>query len=226
MGGVLSMKCEDEDERWRPVAYISKSLNKAERNYEIHDKEMLTIIQCLEVWRHFLEGAKGQFEIWTDHKNFEYFMKAQKLNQRQARWSLYLSRFDFALKHIASKSIGRADSLSRRVDWAEGVEKDNKNQTIVKKEWLEVRTMEQLIEGPEEEIVKKIKEARDKNEEVIKVVEEMKKAGVKMLRDEEWEIEEGLVLKEGRVYVPKDEKLRVEIIRLHHDMPIAGHGGQ
>jgi len=81
-----------------------------------------------------------------------------------------------------------------------------------------------LIEGPE--IVKKIKEAKDKDEEVIKVVEEMKKAGVKTLRDEEWEIEEGLVLKEGRVYVLKDEKLRVEIIQLHHDMLIAGHGGQ
>ena len=77
-GGVLLMKCEDE--RWRPVAYISKSLNEAERNYEIHDKEMLAIIQCLEAWRHFLEGAKGQFKIWTDYKNLEYFMKAQKLN--------------------------------------------------------------------------------------------------------------------------------------------------
>ena len=220
-GGVLSMKCEDE--KWRPVAYISKSLNEAERNYEIHDKEMLAIIRCLEAWRHFLEGAKGQFEIWTDHKNLEYFMKAQKLNRRQARWSLYLSRFDFALKHVAGKSMGRADSLSRRVDWAEGIERDNENQVMLKKEWLEVRAMERLVEGPEEEIVKRIKEARDKDEEVIKVVEEMKKAGVKTLRDEEWQIEEGLVLKEGRVYVPKDEKLRVEIIRLHHDTPIAGH---
>jgi len=53
---VLSIKCEDE--RWRLVAYISKSLNEAERNYEIHDKEMLAIIRCLEAWRHFLEGAK------------------------------------------------------------------------------------------------------------------------------------------------------------------------
>ena len=77
-----------------------------------------------------------------------------------------------------------------------------------------------MVEGLEEEIVKKIKEARDKNEKVIKAVEEMKKAGVKMLRNEEWQIEE------GRVYVPKDEKLRVEIIRLHHDTLIAGHGGQ
>ena len=86
--------------------------------------------------------------------------------------------------------------------------------------------MEQLVEGPEEEIVKKIKEARDKDEEVIKAVEEMKKAGVKILRDEEWQIEKGLVLKEERVYVPKNEKLRVEIIWLHHDIPIAGYGEQ
>ena len=148
------------------------------------------------------------------------------MNRRQARWSLYLSRFDFALKHVAGKSMGRADSLSRRVDWVERIERDNENQVMLKKEWLEVRAMEQLVEGPEEEIVKKIKEVRDKDEEVIKVVEEMKKAGVKTLRDEKWQIEEGLVLKEGKVYVPKNEKLRIEIIRLHHDTPIAGYGGQ
>jgi len=82
-----------------------------------------------------------------------------------------------------------------------------------------------FLEGPDEGITKKIKEARDKNE-VIKVAEKMKKAGVKMLRDEEWQLEEGLVLKEGRVYVPKDEKLRVEIIQLHHDTLIAEHRGQ
>ena len=78
MGEVLSMKCEDE--RWRPVAYISKSLNKVKRNYEIHNKEMLVIIQYLEAWRHFLEGAKDWFKIWTDHKSLEYLMKAQNLN--------------------------------------------------------------------------------------------------------------------------------------------------
>ena len=186
---------------------------------------MLAIIQCLEAWRHFLEGAKDWFEIWTNHKNLEYFMKAQKLNQRQARWSLYLSRFDFTLKHVAGKSMERVDSLSRRVDWAKGMERDNENQVMLKTEWIEVRAMEQLVEGPEEEIVKKIKEMRDKDEKVIKAVEEMKKVGVKMLRDEEWQIEDGLVLKEGRVYVPKDEKLRIEIIWLHYDMLIVGHRG-
>ena len=82
-GGVLSMKCSDE--MWRPVAFISKSLSDTERNYKIHDKEMLAVVRCLEAWRYFLEGAAIKFEIWTDHKNLEYFMKAQKLNRRQAR---------------------------------------------------------------------------------------------------------------------------------------------
>ena len=81
-GRVLSMKCEDE--RWRPVAYISKSLSDTEKNYEIHDKEMLAVIRCLEAWRHFLEGAWIKFEVWTDHKNLEYFMSSQKLNRCQA----------------------------------------------------------------------------------------------------------------------------------------------
>ena len=78
IGGVLLMKCEDEKQK--PVAYISKSLNEVERNYKIYNKEMLVIIQCLETWRHFLKEAKDQFEIWTDHKNLEYFIKSQKLN--------------------------------------------------------------------------------------------------------------------------------------------------
>jgi len=54
-GGVLLIKCEDN--KWRLVAYISKSLNETERNYEIHNKEMLAVIRCLEAWRHFLEGS-------------------------------------------------------------------------------------------------------------------------------------------------------------------------
>jgi len=82
-GGVLSMECGDG--LWRPVAFLSKSSNETERNYEIHDKEMLAIIRGLEAWRYLLEGVQYKFEIWTDHKNLEYFMKAQKLNRRQAR---------------------------------------------------------------------------------------------------------------------------------------------
>ena len=130
MGGVLSTKCENG--KWRPVAFISKLLNTTERNYKIHDKEMLAVIRCLEAWRHYLKGVKLEFEIWTDYKNLQYFMTSQKLNHRQARWALYLLQFNFILKHVLGKSMGKADELSRRPDWQEGVEKDNKDQKLIK----------------------------------------------------------------------------------------------
>jgi len=183
-GGVLSIKCEDN--KWRPVAYISKSLNETERNYEIHDKEILAIIRCLEAWRHFLEGTRNKFKVWTDHKNLEYFMSNQNLNWRQARWALYLSRFDFILKHILGNKMGKTDGLSRRPDWEVRVEKDNKEQMLVKKEWLEmkrIRITEVVIEGVD--LLDKVRKCEAKDDEVVKAVEEMKQAGVKMLRDEE-----------------------------------------
>jgi len=71
----------------------------------------------------------------------------------------------------------------------------------------------------------RIKMAQKEDERVVKAVEELKKAGVKMLRDEEWEIEDGVVLKEGRIYIPEGE-LRGEIIRLHHNTPVGGHRGR
>jgi len=138
-----------------------------------------------------------------------------------------LFRFDFILKHISGSKIGKADGLSRRPDWEVGVEKDNEEQTLVKKEWIEarrIRVAEVIIEGVD--LLDKVRKCKAKDDQVVKAVEEMKRAGVKMLRDEEWCQEDGLMLKEGKVYIPRDEKLRAEVIRLHHDMPVGGHGGQ
>ena len=115
--------------------------------------------------------------------------------------------------------MGKADGLSRRPDWKVGIEKDNDNQIFIKDCWLH----NLYIDGPEVDIVEKIKKARSKDKEVIRIVEEMKKAGIKILQGEEWQIEGELVLKEGKVYVLKDEELRVEIIQLYHNIPVVGH---
>ena len=93
---------------------------------------MLAVIRGLENWKHLLEDTKFKFEIWTDYKNLEYFMKVQKLNWRQAHWALYLSRFDFTLKYIPGTKMGKADGLSKRLDWKVEVEWDNKNQVFIK----------------------------------------------------------------------------------------------
>jgi len=121
--------------------------------------------------------------------------------------------------------MGKVDRLSRQPDWKIGVDKDNENQIFIKDNWI-CSIQKVVIEEPEVEIVKKIKKARSKDKDVIRVVEEMKKAKVKELRGTEWQIEGELVLKEEKVYMPKDKELRVEIIQLYHDVPAAGYGEQ
>ena len=83
-----------------------------------------------------------------------------------------------------------------------------------------------MIEGPKVEILEKIKKTRSKDEDIVRVVEKMKKVKVKELQGDEWQIEGDLVLKEEKVYVPKNKELRAEIIWWHHDVPAAGHGGR
>ena len=83
----------------QPIAFMSKGFSDAECNYQIHDKEMLAIMCALDKWRHFLEGVTEKFEILMDHRNLTYFQDTQKLNHRQAHWSLFLSCFDFSLCH-------------------------------------------------------------------------------------------------------------------------------
>ena len=95
---------------------------------------------------------------------------------------------------------------------------------MVKPEWLEVRrteAVEIIVEGVD--LLEKVKQSRVKDDEVVKAIEKMKQAGVKMLRDKEWREVDGIIYKEGKVYVPKDDKLRAEIARLHHNMPVGGH---
>jgi len=128
-GAVLSQRLPRE-EKWYLVAFYSKSLSPVERNYEIHDKEMLAIIRALEEWRHFLEGARHPVEIWTDHKNLEYFMTAKKLNCRQARWSLYFACFDFKLTHHPGRCMGKPNVLLRRPDHGKGAS-DNKDMVLL-----------------------------------------------------------------------------------------------
>ena len=122
---------------------------------------MLVVIRGLETWRYLLEDAKTKFEIWTDYKNLKYSMKVQKLNQRQARWALYLSRFDSTLNHMLGFRMGKADGLSRRLDLKAEVENDDENQKLIKEEWVR-EMIEVVIEELETGLVGKIKKVREK----------------------------------------------------------------
>jgi len=135
-GAILSQQLPKK-EKWHPVAFYSKSLSPVEWNYKIHDKEILTIICALKEWRHFLEGAQHPVEIWTDHKNLEYFMMAKKLNCHQACWSLYLARFNFKLIYRPGCSIKKPDALSWRLDHNNGAS-NNEDVVLLQPEFIAV----------------------------------------------------------------------------------------
>jgi len=115
------------------------------------------------------------------------------------------------LKHIPGTKMGKADRLSRQADWKVEVEKDNENQVVVKENWLH-KLEEVVVEGLEVDILEKIKNVRSKNEDIVRIVEEIKRTKVKELQRDKWRIEGDLVLKEGKIYVPKDRELRAAII--------------
>src|SRR6266545_2693692 len=142
-GAVLS-QMSAEDEKWHPVAFLSKSLSSVERNYEIHDKEILAIIRALQEWRHFVEGAEHPCEIWMDNKNLEYFMMAKQLNHRQAWWSLL---------------------LSCRADHGTGAN-DNSDLVLLPPKLFVVRSLEALeFVGPERDILRDIHQGSKRLEE-------------------------------------------------------------
>ena len=131
---------------------------------------------------------------------------------------LYLSQFDFTLKHILGKSIEKVDRLSRRPDWQKGVENDNENKTLIKPEW--VRETETLVENGN--LRERIKRAQKGDKRVVKAVEKLKKVEIKNLWDEEWLIKEGVVMKEEQIYVPEGD-LRGKMVWLYHDTPVGEH---
>jgi hypothetical protein len=136
--GVLSQY--DDARVLRPVAFFSKKHSITECNYEIYDKELLAIIRCFEEWRPELEGAASPITVITDHRNLEYFTTTKLLNRRQARWSEFLSRFNFKIIYRPGKQGIKPDALTRRSEDLpqEGDERLlHQSQTVLKKENFE-----------------------------------------------------------------------------------------
>ena len=200
-----------------------------EWNYEIHDKEILAIIYALEEWRHFLEGVTHPVEIWTDHKNLEYFMTAKKLNHRQAHWSLHLARFNFLLHHCPGHTIGKLNTLSRRADHGNGVS-DNENIVLLQPEFLAVHALEGVeLTGVEQKILFDIRKGnwnRDQEEPIIKAARELRCSANGTVHSLKWSNIDGLLQFQGKIYVPQSPDLCKQIVALCHDTHIAGHPGR
>ncbi|SOV03659.1 uncharacterized protein UDID_19105 [Ustilago sp. UG-2017a] len=124
IAGVLK---QEHEERWHPVAFYSRKMSSAERNYEIHDKELLAVVACLTQWRHMLAGLPSQLVILTDHEALKYFKSQRRITGRQARWAVLLADFDFILQYRPGDKGGEPDALTRRADMQPAGEEQEHN---------------------------------------------------------------------------------------------------
>ena len=124
LAGILSQEFEESDRRknWHPIAFFSRKFSSAEKNYDTHDREMLSIVASFQHWRHYLEGAK-RTEVITDHDNLKKFISQTTLNGRQARWLIQLIPYDFEISF--RKGINNPADTPSRYGFGDANDDDN-----------------------------------------------------------------------------------------------------
>lgn len=247
-GGTLSQY--DDEGILHPVAYFSRRLSSTEVNYEIYDKELLAVVNALEHWRPELEGTLEPISILTDHKNLEYFMSTKILNRRQARWSEFLSRFNFIIIYRPGKQGGTPDSLTRRsgdLPVNSGDERiQQQHRTVLKSYNLDPKIISDIPQQPDPVFVAPIqlepKQANATTMEVERLMlqgydeDKIVKSIIKILtgpgpyRSRHLDLSR-CSLKNNRlyyddlIYVPDNSELKLLLIKSCHDHPSGGHHG-
>jgi RNase H-like domain found in reverse transcriptase/Reverse transcriptase (RNA-dependent DNA polymerase)/Integrase zinc binding domain/Chromo (CHRromatin Organisation MOdifier) domain len=248
LGAVLS-QLDDETGLLHPCAFHSRKFIPAELNYEIYDKEMLAIVDSVLTWRHYLEGSGHQTRIVTDHKNLLWFTETKVYNRRQTRWAEKLAYFDFTLEYRPGRLGGKPDALSRRPDYKSrkgGDEQRNPNEFQFLKD-------HQIKYFPAEEIPRTIAAIRRNNPTASQeftddsllldiqnaVAENLGlQSTLKKLQDpslilpeekeylSQFKFKDDTLLKNGLIYIPDDNSIKLRILKAHHDSRLAGHLGQ
>jgi hypothetical protein len=126
IGGIVSQK--QKDKKYRPVAYLSKSLSPTKRNYPIYDRELLAIVESLKEFCPYVLGNRKRLKVLSNHSNLSYFHQPQDLNCRQARWMSELQDYDFIIEHKPGNSNQKPGILSRRPGHERG---ENDNQSVI-----------------------------------------------------------------------------------------------
>jgi len=181
---------------------------------------MLVIYQALRTWRHCLEGSKHEVIMMSDHKNLTYFRKPQDLSCQQARWALYLTRFNMKLMHMPGSKMIQSDALSRCPDHIP--EKDTDNENIV---LLPDKLFIKLINT---ELAKLIESATASDKFVKDMDKVLSTKGVPPIKSNllDWKIENGVLYYQERCYIPDNPKVQKMIIQQIHDSPMTGHPGR
>ncbi|KAM3065105.1 hypothetical protein ACMFMG_012250 [Clarireedia jacksonii] len=241
-GVVASMLSQKHSDNWFPVAYFSKTMQPAELNYEVHDKEMLAIVKSFSYWRAELTSTPHQIRVYTDHKALEYFMTTKALNARQARWAELLADYHFLIAYRPGKDNFAADALTRKEDELGSQNKSKKErriQQLLKDEKLDPRILASYMRDHFDESALEVN-ALTNSISLIDLVARVLQANrdhdsLQTLRiaanrresksKSRFEVKEGLLLYKSRLIVPDTKNLRTLLIREVHDSVTTAHPG-
>src|SRR3984893_10817976 len=189
--------CQNHGNGLQPCAFLSRKMNDAERNYPVHEQELLAIVHALREWRHYLLG--NRITIITDHRSLQYLATQCKLSARQTRWSGFLQQFEYEIRYRPGKDNQVADSLSRRPDHL----------------LAPIHQSSLEIDG---ELLQNIKTDYS-NDPITRSIITNGHANYKVV--------DGLIYTlDNKLYIPSIDTVRVTIMREHHDTPTTGHLGE
>ena len=115
LAAILSMVSLTDNEV-HPITFHSCTFTPPELNYDVHNKELLTIFEAFKIWHHYLEGSPTPIDVVMDHKNLEYFSTTKLLTHCQVHWSEFLCQFNLTIRFRPSRLSTKPDALTRRWD--------------------------------------------------------------------------------------------------------------
>jgi hypothetical protein len=221
--GMVLTQLDSNGDR-HPIAFLSKTFSETERKYEIYIWELLGIIRALKEWRHYIQESGHMTIVYSDHKNLMYFRTAQKLNDRQATWSLYLSEFDLKLIHLPEIKMVQSDALSRWPDYGTDKQMEEEDKVVLPDNLfinlLDTELQEWILNGKELDL------------DIKNAIETLMEEGPTSLKNDlqDWKIEEidgqKTIFFKGKNYIPKDLELRRDIVKMYHNHKTGGHPGE
>jgi len=223
--GILSQQCKDG--KWRPVAYRSKTMSSAECNYDIHDKELLAIVQAFHEWKRYTRGSPKQIRVLTDHKNLVTFMTTKELSERHARWMQELSQYNLKIEYRPGKDRGKPDALTRGEGDLSTAEDKRLTQNVgillPKEQYWDIPETEEIrldileTTGFRDKDQGKIQKASGNDNEIQDIKRNLDKGKKEMkgmaLGLCQWK--DDLLWYQGKIWIPKDEGIRTTLIAKH-----------